>query len=97
MAALVKVNGLEAYTLLDSGSMTILVTHDFTQVAKINVRQLENPVTLQLGTVGSHSMINFGAETRIEFGPIVEDDVYVDVVNIDCYNMIIGTLFMQQH
>jgi hypothetical protein len=29
MAALVKVNGLEAYTLLDSGSTTVSVTHDF--------------------------------------------------------------------
>jgi hypothetical protein len=30
MAALVKINSLEAYTLLDTGSMTILITHDFT-------------------------------------------------------------------
>jgi len=29
MAALVKVNGLEAYALVDSGSMTVSVTHDF--------------------------------------------------------------------
>ena len=29
MAALVKVNGLEAYTLLDSGSTTMSITHDF--------------------------------------------------------------------
>jgi hypothetical protein len=97
MAALVKVNGLEAYTLLDTGSTTVSVTHDFARVAKLDVMQLENPVTLQLGTVGSRSMINFGARTRIEIGPIAEDDAYVDVVNIDRYDMIIGTPFMRKH
>lgn len=29
MAALVKVNGLEAYALLDTGSTTVSITHDF--------------------------------------------------------------------
>jgi hypothetical protein len=61
MAALVKVNGLETYALLDSGSTTISITHDFTCVAKLNVIQLENPITLELGTVGSQSIINFGS------------------------------------
>ena len=58
MAALVKVNGLEAYMLLDSGSMTILIMHDFAQVVKLKVMQLENLVPLQLGMVGSCFMIN---------------------------------------
>jgi Retroviral aspartyl protease len=97
MAALVKVNSLEAYALLDSGSTTISVTHNFTCIAKLNMQQLENPVTLQLGTVGSRSMINFRAKTCVEFGPIAEGDAYVDIVNIDQYNMIVGTLFMQKH
>ena len=42
-------------------------------------------------------MINFGARTRIEIGPIKESDVYVDVVNLDRYDMIIGTPFMRKH
>ena len=83
MAALVKLNGLEAYALLDSGSTTISVTHDFACVAKLNVQQLENPIALQLGMVGSCPMINFGAKTHIEFGLINEADAYIDVVNID--------------
>jgi len=53
MAALVKVNGLEAYALLDSGSMTVSIMHNFAHMAKLKVMQLENPVPLQLGTVGS--------------------------------------------
>jgi hypothetical protein len=97
MAALIKVNGLEAYALLDSGSTTVSVTHDFARVAKLKVMQLENPVALQLGTVGSRSMINFGARTRVELGPIKEDNAYLDVVNIDRYDMIVGTPFMRKH
>jgi hypothetical protein len=83
MAALVKVNGLKAYTLIDIGSTTTSVTHDFTQVAKLKVMQLKNPVTLQLGMVGSCSMTNFGARTQLELGPVQEDDAYLDVINID--------------
>ena len=64
---------------------------------KLKVTQLENPVPLQLGTVGSHSMINFGTRARLELGTITENDAYLDVVNIDRYDMIIGTPFMRKH
>jgi hypothetical protein len=94
MAVLVKVNGIEAYALLDTGSTTMSITHDFAHVAKLSVIQLENPVPLQLGTVGSQSIINYGARTHLELGPVSEDDAYLDVVNIDRYDMIIGTPFM---
>jgi hypothetical protein len=97
MVALVKVNGLEAYALLDSGSTTVSVMHDFAHIANLAVMQLDNPIPLQLGTVGSCSMINFGTRTRLELGPIKEDDAYLDIVNIDRYDMIIGTLFMHRH
>jgi hypothetical protein len=83
--------------MIITGSTTISVTHDFAQVANLNMHQLENPVTLQLGTVGSHSMINYGARARIELGPVVEENAYADVVNIDRYDMIIGIPFMQRH
>jgi hypothetical protein len=97
MAALVKVNGIEAYALLDMGSTTVSITHDFAHVAKLSVIQLENPVPLQLGTVGSRSIINYGARTHLELGPVSKDDAYLDVVNINRYDMIIGTPFMQKH
>jgi hypothetical protein len=97
MAALVRVNGLEAYTLLDSGSTTVSITHDFARVAKLSIMQLDNPVPLQLGTVGSRSMINFGTKARLEVGSVVENDAYLDVVNIDRYDMIIGIPFMRKH
>ncbi len=59
MVVLVWVNGLDVYTLLDTGSTTMSIMHDFARVAKLTVFQLENLVALQLRTVGSRSMINF--------------------------------------
>jgi hypothetical protein len=97
MAVLLKVNGLEAYALLDTGSTTLSVTHDFARVAKLRVLQLENPVPLQLGTIGSRSMINYGTRARLELGPVIENDVYLDVVNLDRYDVILGTPFMRKH
>ena len=97
MVALVKVNSLEVYTLLDTGSTAISITHDFAQVAKLKVFQLENPIPLQLGTVGSCSMINFGARSCMELGTISDDNAYLDVVNIDRYDMIVSILFLWKH
>jgi Retroviral aspartyl protease len=97
MATLIKVNGLEAYTLPDSGSTIVSITHNFACVAKLNIMQLENPIALQLGMVGSQSVINFGSRTLLELRLIKDDNIYLDMVNIDCYNMIIGTLFIWKH
>jgi hypothetical protein len=46
MATLIKVNSLKAHALLDSGSTTVSITHDFAHVAKLNIMQLENPIAL---------------------------------------------------
>jgi hypothetical protein len=46
MAALVKVNGLKAYVLLDSGSTTVSIMHNFAHVVNLAVMQLDNPILL---------------------------------------------------
>jgi hypothetical protein len=97
MAVLVKVNGLDAYALLDTGSTAVSVTHDFARVAKLKMMQLDNPIALQLGTVGSRSMINYGVRAPLTLGPIDDADAYMDVVNIDRYDMILGTPFLRKH
>jgi len=42
-------------------------------------------------------MINYGSRTCLELGPIIDSNTYLDVVNIDRYDMIIGTPFMCKH
>jgi hypothetical protein len=51
---------------------------------------LEDPVTLQLGCVGSRSKLNFRTELRMKFASI-DDNIYLDVANLDKYDTILGT------
>ncbi|KAG6804963.1 hypothetical protein H0H92_001404, partial [Tricholoma furcatifolium] len=59
-------NGMKAWTLWDSGSTTSGLTPAYAHVAKIRVSQLEKPITLQLGTIGSRSIVNYGAIVAME-------------------------------
>ncbi|KAA1469558.1 hypothetical protein DENSPDRAFT_773163 [Dentipellis sp. KUC8613] len=96
LSAYVTVHGLKVLALFDSGSTSESVTPDVARVAKLLLIELENPATLQLGCIGSKSKINHGAEVRVDFDTI-SDVQYLDIVNIDRYDMIIGTPFMYKH
>jgi Retroviral aspartyl protease len=82
--------------LLDSGCTSDSVSPEFTTSANLKVHELEEPVPLQLGTVGSHSKINFGLFTNFKIGK-TKDNHYFDIVNINRYNVILGTMFMRKH
>jgi hypothetical protein len=60
------------------------------------VKELANPVTLQLGCSSSRSKINFSTKTLIVFGTI-SANTYLDIANLDKYNTILGMLFMRKH
>ncbi|KAG6864009.1 hypothetical protein C0993_009658 [Termitomyces sp. T159_Od127] len=92
----VEVNGHPAWMLWDSGSTTTGITPQFTHVNAIRVHELMEPLMLQLGTVGSHAVVQFGAEVRVKTSgqPTKE---YVDIANFDRYDMIIGTPFMRKN
>ena len=93
LATFTKVGGQEAWTLWDSGSTTTGITLSFVDVGKITIFPLKNPHVLQLGTVGSHASVNFGAYVDVAMHGSSQRE-YVDVANFDCYDMIIGTPFM---
>jgi hypothetical protein len=84
---------LAAWTLWDSGSTTTGITPAFAELAKIKVDTLEDPHVLQLGTVGSRSIIKYGADATITVAN-VRDTAYVDIANFDRFDMIIGTPWM---
>ena len=96
MAGYMTLNGFRAYTLFDSGSTTDSVSPQVTKVAKLPVFQLDNPVTLQLGCVGSRSKIFYGCNVTAAFGPLAVDH-YFDVTNIDRYDCIVGNPWMREH
>ncbi|KAF8236454.1 hypothetical protein L208DRAFT_1228024, partial [Tricholoma matsutake] len=94
--AKMTLHNLEAYVLLDSGCTSDSISPEFSMSANLKAHELEEPVPLQLGTVGSHLKINFGLFTNFQIG-IMKDTHYFDVVNIDRYNTILGTVFMRKH
>ena len=96
LATFVEINGMEAFALLDSGSSTDAVSPDFAQVSDMRIHTLDNPIPLQLGTVGSRASINYGTRTSVEIGGRKEENYYFDVVNVDRYDAILGAPFMRQ-
>ena len=96
LATFVNVGGFKAWTLWDSGSTTTGITPTYAQVADISVFPLSDPHVLQLGTIGSRSVVNYGTEVGVVV-PGAEGTIYMDVANFDRYDMIIGTPYMRQN
>ena len=94
---MVIINGHQALTLFDSGSTSDSIAPEFARVTNLNVYPLSNLVNLQLGTVRSHSRINYGAFTSVKYASISAKKEYVDVVNIDRYDAVLGTVFMRKY
>ncbi|KAI0737519.1 hypothetical protein C8Q80DRAFT_1125296 [Daedaleopsis nitida] len=95
LSMLMRVNGLEALVLLDSGSTGDSISPDFARVCGATILELENPATLQLGCVGSRSRINRGVRVPITVGSF-SIETYLDVVNLDRYDVVLGTPFMRR-
>ena len=91
-----KLHNLEAFILLDSGCTSDSISLEFAMSANLKAHKLEEPVPLQLGTVGSHSKINFRLFADFELSS-KKGSHYFDVVNIDRYDVILGTVLMRKH
>ncbi|KAF9261869.1 hypothetical protein L218DRAFT_868850, partial [Marasmius fiardii PR-910] len=100
LAAWIELNGVKAFTLFDSGSMADTVSPDFTRAAKMQIYRLENPVTFQLGTKGSHSHVTYRCTTSYGISLLKETIKhcdYFDIANVDRYDAVVGTVFMHRH
>ncbi|KAL0952526.1 hypothetical protein HGRIS_006787 [Hohenbuehelia grisea] len=95
LVAMVNINGVDALTLFDSGCTADSLSPEFALNARVKAEQLKSPVTLQLGTVGSRLKINFGCTTPLKCGGYSGVE-YFDIVNIDRYDAIIGTVLMRK-
>jgi hypothetical protein len=88
---MVKINGQAAVALLDSGCTTDAMSPELVRVADLKVYKLAEQVPMQLGTRGSQAKINYGTKACIKYGH-VDVQHYFDIVNIDRYNVILGTV-----
>ena len=71
-----------------------MVFPDFAHATGIKLTKLEQPIGLQLACVGSKSTINYGTKATIVFGNTHIEE-YLDLANIDYYNVILGTPFLR--
>jgi hypothetical protein len=96
LTAYMTVNGVKALVLFDSGSTTVSVSPEFVDVVRVQKKPLARPATLQLGCVGNQSKINFGCELSVTFAGLNNVSVYADVVNLEQYDVVVGTPFLHQ-
>jgi hypothetical protein len=63
---------------------------------KVTKVQLEKPLPIQLAVQGSRTKANWG--TVVDFGyQDIESKRYFDIINLDNYDLILGTPFLYQH
>jgi Retroviral aspartyl protease len=97
ITAIVMINGAPAWTMFDTGSTADCVSPEFARVNNCQTFDLESPVPLQLGTKGSKSTIVYG--TNVEITPVssLRTIEYMDIINIDRYDAILGMPYMAKH
>ena len=72
-----------------------MISSDFICATGIVPIRLEQPIGLQLTCMGSKSTINYGARSTITFGTAHVEE-YFNIVNINYYNVILGTPFLRR-
>ena len=91
-----EVGGVKAHCLINSGCEGIMISPNFIRAAKIEPFLLDKPIGIQLAETGSKSVINYGANATIKYNE-KESKEYFDIVNIDYYDAILGTPFLEKH
>ena len=86
----------QAHCLIDSGCEGIMLSPNYIRAAKIEPFPLDKPIGIQLAVTGSKSVINYGTNaTRKYEGRELKE--YLDIINIDYYDAILGTPFLRKH
>jgi hypothetical protein len=93
ISAFWDIGGTKAHCLLDSGCEGTMMSPSFARAARLWVVPLEQPINLQLTVVGSCSIVNYGTSGQLKFRVNVSDE-YFDIMNIDYYDIILGTPFL---
>ena len=73
-----------------------MVSPNFIRVEKIEPFPLDKPIGIQLAVTGSKSVINYGANATIKYKGR-ESKEYFNIINIDYYDVILGTPFLRKH
>ena len=96
LTALVKVNGIEAYTCWDSGSELDAISPDFTRATGVEPAAKKSALRIRLGTKGSSATTSYEVSPTLDFGntKFTHD---LDVVNLDRWDLLLGSPFCNKH
>ena len=90
------VNGQPARALIDTGSLADFVSLTLVEQLRLERVMLEKLLTIQLAVQGSQSKVNFGVKVHFQYQG-TDYTRYFDVINLQNYDMILGTPFLYQH
>ena len=90
------VNGQPVRALIDTGSLADFVLLTLVEQLKLTRVMLEKPLTIQLAVQGSRSKVNFSVSVHFQYQG-TDYKRYFDVINLQNYDMILGTPFLYQH
>jgi hypothetical protein len=97
IVCLTKINKFLALTLIDTACTTEAVSPEFARIAGVKPEVLDVSIPLQLGTAGSKSVINYGFFADWEIGDYKFKNHYFDVINLDRYDAVMGTVAMRKY
>ncbi len=92
----VMINGHKARALLDTGCMADFLSTTLADQLKVHTTVLESAIPVNLAVQGSRSKINRTALVDLEYQSIACKRQF-DVVNLENYDVILGTPFFFQH
>src|SRR6202453_2196281 len=91
-----QIDGVKARVLIDTGCTTDMISLDVLGALDKLLFELSEPVGLQLATKDSKTKINYGYSTHTKLGGF-EVKHYLDVANLDKYDVILGTPFLHKY
>jgi hypothetical protein len=90
------VNGQPVHALVDCGSLGDFISSALADQLCVSKIELEKLLSVQLAVQGLRTKVNFGCKNNFQYASIVEER-YFDIVNVDGYDLILGTPFLFQH
>lgn len=92
----ILINGMPVQALLDTGCMADFMSTTVADQLKVKMYILAKPITVQMAVHGSRSKINCSTTVRLQYQKI-DCQRRFDIVNLDNYDVILGTPFIFQH
>ena len=96
VVVVVQINGHPARALIDSGSLADFMSTTLAEQLDVPWIELTKPLTIQLAAQGSRSKVNYGTKVQFAYQDI-QMERYFDIMNVQNYDLILGTLFLFQH